>query len=96
MWQCLRRTNRRNLYLQEDLIKVSYFRGQTCGLTWRETFSLIFGAQRYVLTCLKLFCAVPRALFYSQGFVGKTTLGTRSAFDKGYRSFRPGYLFLVL
>ena len=75
MWQCLRRTIRRNLYLQEDLIEVSYFRGQTRGLTWRETFCLIFGAQLYVLTCLKLFCTVPRALFYSQGFVGKTTLG---------------------
>ena len=81
MWQCLRRTNRRSLYLQEDLIEVSYFRGQTRGLTWRETFCLIFGAQLYVLTCLKLFCTVPRALFYSQGFVGKTTLGTRSKFE---------------
>ena len=81
MWQCLRRTIRRNLYLQEDLIEVSYLRGQTRGLTWRETFCLIFGAQLYVLTCLKLFCTVPRALFYSQGFVGKTTVATRSKFE---------------
>ena len=70
MWQCLRRTNRRNLYLQEDLIEVSYFRGQTRGLTWRETISLIFGAQRYVLTCLKLFCAVPRGSQWGSGFYG--------------------------
>ena len=95
MWQCLRRTIRRNLYLQEDLIKVSYFRGQTCGLTWHETFSLIFGAQRYVLTCLKLFCVVPRALFYSQGFVGKTTLGTRLKFEGRHSTKVTGHFALV-